>query len=82
MANNDCPASMKVFAVFELCEFILQGLSPKQILRISRVCKEIKSTIDYSIVLQRRLFLKPPIDSTATRWAIKKSSCGIRLDFT
>ncbi|KAK5706975.1 hypothetical protein LTR17_021118 [Elasticomyces elasticus] len=59
----------RFFAVFEICEEILDYLDRKDLFRAQFICHIFKDTIVESSKLGRKLFIKPALAKQTLRWA-------------
>ncbi|KAK3637093.1 hypothetical protein LTR56_013825 [Elasticomyces elasticus] len=59
----------RFFAVFEICEDILDHLGRKDLFRAQFICHIFKDTIAESSKLGRKLFVKPALAKQTLRWA-------------
>ncbi|KAK3634960.1 hypothetical protein LTR22_019452 [Elasticomyces elasticus] len=70
-----------VFATAELLENILVHAPVKTIFGVQRVCRQFRDIVKTSIILQDKMFLRPPTTAEAVEvWGILKDADGTWVD--
>ncbi|KAK5739295.1 hypothetical protein LTR17_005401 [Elasticomyces elasticus] len=69
-----------VFATAELLENILVHAPVKTIFGVQRVCRQFRDIVKTSIILQDRMFLRPPPAEVVEVWGMLKNADGNWVD--